>query len=118
VAFLKTEGGTIVIGVEDNGTVVGIDDDVNHADHGKPNRDGYMLFLRNALADTLGADVATLCDMSLHIVQGKAVCRIWIEPSPRPAYANGHLIVRNGNQKRKLAAQEALAYVKQWWGGR
>jgi hypothetical protein len=56
--------------------------------------------------------VAVWCDVTFHAVQGKAVCRIGVKPSPKPAYAGGHLIIRTGNQKRRLTAQEALAYCE------
>lgn len=41
--------------------------------------------------------------------------RLRVEPSPQPVFLNGNLIIRAGHGKRKLTAQEAIAYQKQRW---
>ncbi|HEX2095162.1 MAG TPA: ATP-binding protein, partial [Longimicrobiaceae bacterium] len=109
--LLNAEGGSVLIGVADDGTVVGIAGDVLAADPGKPTPDGYELFLRNTLRDALGADVLARVEIRLHPVHGVKVCRITVPAAPRPVYVNGELHVRTGNQTRRFTAAEAVAYI-------
>ena len=53
--FMNAHGGTLVIGVDDNGNPVGLDRDL--ATLSKSNVDGYELFLRNLLNTAVGADL-------------------------------------------------------------
>jgi predicted HTH transcriptional regulator len=116
-AFLNSkEGGAVVIGVDDQGKVVGLADDYPAADARKPNRDGYELFLRNVLASNLEADCGVWYAITFHRIGAHEVCRVRVQPATRPLYVKDELHVRHGNQKRKLSTREALAYRKQRWG--
>jgi len=53
----STKGGVLLIGVNDDGIVIGLADDYKAANKKKPNQDGYQLFLRNSLIGNLGADI-------------------------------------------------------------
>jgi hypothetical protein len=114
-AFLNTAGGSVLIGVDDAGQVTGIADDLLHADQGKPNRDGYELFLRNQLSSRLGTVPTAPCGITFHQVSGREVCRILVLASPKPVYLDGELIVRAGSSSRTLKTQEATAYIFQHW---
>lgn len=81
----------------------------------QPDADGYERYLRRALNNRLGGEHAALYKFTFHYVGGKRVCRIRVEPSPKPVFLDGNLIIRDGNGKRKLTAQEAIAYQKQRW---
>lgn len=49
-AFPNTGNGNVIIGIVDaTGEIIGIADDIKHADPSKPTRDGYELFLRNSI---------------------------------------------------------------------
>jgi hypothetical protein len=113
----SSEGGNVFLGVKDDGTVIGLAQDYAAADSGKPTRDDYELFLRNVLASPqgVGAIHAAACQITFHTVDGKEICRIYVPPALAPAYAAGELYVRNGNQSRKLTAQEAHAYIASRW---
>ncbi|HEV7588693.1 MAG TPA: ATP-binding protein, partial [Longimicrobium sp.] len=118
-AFLNSrEGGNLFLGVADDGTIMGLGEDYAAADASKPNRDGYELFLRNVLASAqgVGAAHASACLITFHTVNSQEVCRIHAPAASAPAYAGGEFYVRNGNQSRKLTAQEAHAYIATRWG--
>jgi len=115
-SFLNSrEGGACLIGVDAKGNVTGLDEDFPAADPKQPNRDGYERCLRQALNNRLGGEHAALYKFTFHHVGGKQVCRIRVAPSPKPVFLDGNLIIRDGNGKRKLTAQEAIAYRKQHW---
>lgn len=115
-AFLNSrEGGALVIGVANDGTVIGLEEDFRAVNPQRAGRDSYELFLRNLLSDALGSEHGHSYHISFHQVGGREVCRIAVDPAPKPVYVKGEMYIRHGNQKRKLTAQEAVAYEKQRW---
>ncbi len=117
-AFLNTEGGTLLIGVDDSGTVLGLDHDFKTLGK-KQDRDGFELFLTTLLLDEFGKDAAPSIQTTFHQPDGKDVCRVAFKPAPKPAFVKDgnaeHLYIRTGNSTRQLTTKEALAYCKQRW---
>lgn len=115
--FLNSEGGTLLIGVADDGSVVGLEPDFGTLK--KKDRDGFGLFLTDLLLEAYGRDLASCIRASFHPLDGKEVCRISISRSPRPVYLkDGNdevLYVRTGNSTRRLSVREALEYAKTRW---
>lgn len=116
-AFLKSaEGGSIILGVENaTNRAVGLAADYAAANAQKNDRDGYELWLRDAIDTSLGQAVGMYYSVSFHNIGGADICRILVRPAASPAYYNGDLYVRIGNGKKKLSAQQAMEYVKQRW---
>ncbi len=52
-AFMNTEGGTLLIGVNDDGEIIGIEKDINTLR--KKNNDGFELLLNNLISEYMGA---------------------------------------------------------------
>ena len=117
-AFLNSrQGGTVLIGVEDDGTVVGLADDYQAANAQKGNRDGYQLFLHDTLANNLEGHWSQYYTISFGMVEGKEICRIDVLPASEAVFLkNDDFYIREGNRKRKLNRRETLDYVKQRWG--
>jgi predicted HTH transcriptional regulator len=113
--FFNSGGGNLFLGVDDSGTVVGIDDDLKTADPKKSNRDGYELFLRNVLSDKLKAENSQGCVFTFHEIEDKPVCRILVPAAPKPVYLDGSLIIRDGSSSRTLDAQQAASYIDRHW---
>ena len=109
------EGNAVLIGVDAKRNVTGLEDDYKAANPRQPNSDGYERFLRNVLNGKLGAEHSALYKVTFHHVAGKPVCRIRVEPSPKPVFLEGDLIIRDGNGKRKLKTQEAIEYQRHRW---
>ncbi|MBI5029437.1 MAG: tyrosine-type recombinase/integrase [Chloroflexi bacterium] len=114
-AFMNRDGGTIIIGVNDKGVVVGLEEDYAAADPQKCNRDGYEMFLRNAISDRLGVD-SVLYKVLFNQSNDKEVCQLKIEPASLPIYLDDDLYIRDGNKKRKLKVKDAISYIKEHWG--
>ncbi len=110
--FLNSyQGGTLLIGIDDDGNVLGLNHD--YQTFKKKNRDGYELFLTNdLLLKELGKDLAPYIHITFHEVEGKDVCRIILDPSPRPVYVklkdskSGQtkecFFIRTGNLTREI----------------
>ena len=115
--FLNTDGGTLLIGIDDSKQVVGIE-----ADYGtlkKPDRDGYELHLIQIISGSLGKEHCLDTSISFHTMEGKDVCMIQVEPSSRPVYLlegqQSNFYIRTGNQTQPLSIKESVDYVRLRW---
>jgi len=118
--FLNGEGGSLLLGVNDGGSVVGLAKDF--ATLRKPDTDGYQQFIMGLVKKRLGGDVCSLVHLGFTRVGGEDVCRIVVEPSHRPVYLDeagaARLYLRTGNSTRGLDVREAVDYVLRRWPGR
>lgn len=117
-ALLNTNGGDLLIGVDDDGNALGLDLDLKTLGK-KKDLDGYELFLGNLLLDSLGKDLSPSIKTTFPTYDGKTICRINVSPAPRPVYIkennNETLYIRTGNSTRALTAKETVDYVKTRW---
>ncbi|OLE54242.1 MAG: hypothetical protein AUG51_09220 [Acidobacteria bacterium 13_1_20CM_3_53_8] len=117
--FLNSEqGGALLIGVDDNGVVVGLRHDYKTLGK-KQNRDGYENLLTTLLLDACGKDCSPLIQIMFHQVGEEDICQISVKPSPKPMFAKDdkgeHLFIRTGNSTRMLSTREAIEYCKIRW---
>jgi len=117
-AFLNSTGGTLLIGVADDGTVLGLEADYRTLGE-RSNADGFEQWLTQLLGKHLGFAVAPLLTVSFHEVDGKQVCRVTVRPSPKPVWVKTegqeHFYVRTNNSSRALSAREAQEYARTHW---
>ncbi len=109
VAFLNTEGGTLFIGVKDDGNILGIEKDQFL------NEDKYLLHFASLLNDRIGKHYIEHIEWGLREVKGKKILRVTCKPSPTPAFLknNGEeFFVRNGPSSVQLSTSEVLEYSK------
>ncbi len=115
--LMNSEGGTLLIGVADNGVVVGIENDLNSLS--KSDLDGFEQAFRQALADNCGVEFSYLVGSNYESVDGATVAIVKIEPSPKPVFLNGsgttEFFVRVGNTTRPLDLQASHDYIKMHW---
>ncbi len=114
-AFLNTEGGDLLIGVADDGSVVGID--VDRLESG----DKFMRHLAQVVRNGLGDRAGTCIDPKTQIVQGKTVCVVTCQRSPEPVFLKwkgleaaleGDFFVRSGPGTVRLDPESAREYVR------
>lgn len=119
--FLNTSGGTLIIGVADDGAVTGLDHD--YATLKKKDRDGFELFVQDLLAGMLGKNALMWVDVAFETLDGRDVARLGVKRSPGIVFANprgeklDEVYVRFGNSTRKLTPAELLQYMSEWQGG-
>jgi hypothetical protein len=110
-------GGTLVIGVADDGEIIGLEKDYQTLN--KPNQDGFEQTLMTAISTNLGADLCPHVHILFHNIDHKDVCRVIVSPSIRPVFVNQgntpKFFVRTGGGTRDLNIQEALEYVAGRW---
>ena len=81
-------GGTLLIGVADDGSVHGLEDDYRtFSGYGnKGNHDLWGQHLQNLIRSRLGDYALSLVDWRFHKVNGQDLARIHIDPSAHPIY--------------------------------
>lgn len=117
-AFLNTSGGTLAIGVADDGTVLGIGADL---DLKRMDLDKFENALNSLLSAAIGKVPAARCKTRFEQVDGRDVCLIDVDAGLNPTYADcdkgkGVFFVRQGNTTQQLDTKETVAYVEQRWG--
>jgi hypothetical protein len=116
--MLNAEGGKVLLGVADDGSVIGLEADYETL--GKKNRDGFEVALSNLLSGRLGANFLPLIQIGFDSVEGHDVCIITADPSYRPVYVregNDEVFyLRTQNATRPLDLSEATEYIKDHFG--
>ena len=119
--FMNTEGGTLLIGVADNGTVVGLESD--YGTLSKSNRDGYELFLTQLVSDKISGPAAPLCRISFHRLDNQDICRVDVGASPKPVFACPvvgkepiDFWVRLNNKTDQMRGTDTVEYIDDHWG--
>jgi len=115
--FLNGSGGTLLIGVADNGQVLGLEADYKTLK--RQDRDGFDQALMTAIATQLGGDLAPSLQLVFHSFKGQEVCRVIVSPAPRPVFleqgGNPKLYLRAGAATRELNVKEAIGYQATRW---
>lgn len=118
-AFLNTDGGDLLLGVHDSGSITGIEPDIARVRGKRQDADAWLQAVTQLLINAVGTARLNHVRLTLHRVDGKDVCRIHAEPSPEPAWVKegsvDTLYVRAGNTTRALSGREAFEYARGHW---
>ncbi|RMG73140.1 MAG: ATP-binding protein, partial [Bacteroidetes bacterium] len=116
--MMNSEGGTLLIGVSDEGEVLGLEPDYQALK--RKDRDGFEQLLNNTVADRLGTPACEWIRVFFHQQAGKEVCRIRVSPAPQPVYVQesgkeAKFYIRTGAGTRAMTLPEAIAFIQQKW---
>jgi len=113
--MLNAGGGKLLLGVRDDGEVIGLEAD--YQKQGKQNRDGFAIELTNELGAKLGANTLPLIQVHFAEVDGHDVCVVEVDRSNKPVYAQEDgkpkFYVRMQNSTRPLDVSEAADYIQE-----
>jgi hypothetical protein len=121
-ALLNSDGGALVIGVEDRtNAVLGIDPDLRHLG---VDLDTYENRLTTLFVTALGSAATTRVRLEFKPREGQTVCVVTVRPSPRPVFAHSPVArdkrnrfwVRINNTTRELEGQDLVDYIRDHWG--
>jgi len=116
-AFLNTEGGTLIIGVDDDNNTLGLEKDIQTLT--KQNIDGFELHLRQVIKKYLGDYFEKYIKVTFPKVDDKEICLIQISKSGKPVFITSEgsesFFVRNGNSSIPKNRQEQSEYEKLHW---
>jgi DNA modification methylase len=111
-AFMNSKlGGSLILGVSDNKSIIGLEIDYKEANSKKANSDGFNLYLNEKIKGMLGPNSANLYRLNHLKVNNKFICEIEINPSAKPIFIENEFYIRNGSQRIKLNTEEFYAYV-------
>jgi hypothetical protein len=116
--FMNAHGGVLLIGVEDDGTVRGIQEDLKTL--GKKNCDGFELHLRQVIERLLGKVKETLVLVRFEKVDELDVCIVCTSASEEPVFlkpskGKKEFPVRLGNRTKSLDVEETADYILKHW---
>ncbi len=110
VAFLNTGGGDLLIGVDDEGKVLGTGRDRF------PNEDKYLLHVNNLINQYIGLERTPYIRFCLVPVGEEKVLRVRCEPSKNAAFLTigkeEEFYIRSGPGSRKLPPSKILRYLE------
>jgi CheY-like chemotaxis protein len=113
VAFLNSQGGTLLIGVKDDGNVFGLERDISL--FSKKNLDQFQLTLIDLINQYIGINFAPYIKVRFEKIEAKEICIIDIKKSPKKALLKVdkdlEFYIRMGNTSRKLTIPEIIDYL-------
>ncbi|HEY5816107.1 MAG TPA: RNA-binding domain-containing protein [Solirubrobacterales bacterium] len=118
--FANSQGGTLIIGITDDGEPVGLEHD--YATLKKTNADGLELWLVDHLSHRIGRTAVARLKIDFPVLHAIEVCRIQVPAAPEPVFVNppsgekvSDFFIRIGNSTRALPTDEALQYKAERW---
>jgi len=119
-AFSNGEGGMLILGVNDELEIIGLENDYNTLKEGT--KDGFELHLRNLINSHYGVDFAsTQIKISFPIIEEKEICVVEIQRGHKPQYTKlkdkygieqEHFYLRSGNSSPALPPSEQARYIR------
>lgn len=114
VAFLNSGGGDVLIGVSDDGELLGIKPDLNTMQ--KQNTDGFENIFNMAFNKIVGVEYRPYVTVTFPEIDGVKICRLSASPSNEPAYlqyrGDERFYIRAGNASQPLTVSKATNYIR------
>lgn len=117
-AFLNSEGGVLLVGVEDDGTISGVEKDFPVIPGIRKDWDGWLQELDHLVTAHIGTEFINYIKVSRIPFQGKTVAKIIVKSSPRPAYVEKtdvEFYIRSLNTTHALNTKQASNYIFDHW---
>ena len=113
-AFLNSQGGHLVIGVDDNKKTLGLA--LDYSSLARKDADGFENHFTQIFNNMIGAEFRQFIKLNLSQVDGKDCCVVSVSPSHKPAYLKSdnnseEFYIRTGNGTTALKLSEANAYI-------
>lgn len=113
-AFMNSNGGKLLIGVADDGSVIGIDQEYPIVNPQKCNRDGFQLYLSDKLVSKIDNGLIHLLQsIKFHSVDGKDICEVDVKRSSQDyAYVDSKVYVRQGNRSLEIKGKQLVEHTR------
>jgi predicted HTH transcriptional regulator len=109
-AFMNSEGGILLLGVDDSGEIVGLEAD------NFENEDRCMLHFKNLINQHIGAEFTHYLEFGLIDMNGKTIGILECKPSQKPVFLKNkseeHFYIRSGPSSIKLQTSKILEYIE------
>ena len=114
-AFMNSDGGTLYVGVSNDGEVLGLEKDYDTLGHDK-NWDGWSKSFTNIINDHIGKQFHKFIKTESIPFDGKTITKVSVKRSSPEAYIDpdtrGEFHIRAGTTTQMLNPKETAAYLK------
>ncbi|MCX6267506.1 MAG: putative DNA binding domain-containing protein [Bacteroidetes bacterium] len=118
-AFSNSQGGTLIIGVNDDMQIIGLDNDYSTLREGT--KDGFEIHLRNLINQAYGVEFASTLKIMFPVVDDKEMCTVEIQQGKKPLFTevteetgikSEKFYLRSGNSSPELPVREIATYIR------
>jgi predicted HTH transcriptional regulator len=122
-ALMNSHGGKLIIGVEDNGIITGIEKDFETF-HERKNLDGWLQHFTNLIEDHIDKELMMYIKHKAITIDGKTVVTIDTQKSSKPVYVEYQdskgqnkmeFYIRGFNTTQMLNEKQAYEYSREHW---
>ena len=110
VGFMNTNGGILLIGVDDDCNILGIEADEFE------NEDKILLHFKNLLNQHIGLEFSNYINLIINQIEGKTLLVIECERADRPAFLHNKneedFYIRSGPASVKLSISKVIKYIR------
>lgn len=108
-SFLNSKGGTLLIGIQNDGTPKGIQADLSYLNG---DEDLYERIIRQHIVEKLSKDINSLVEFQFRHYNKNTICEIAIPAYERPVFYKKRLWQRQGNECRVIRKSDMADYWK------
>lgn len=116
-AFMNAQGGVLLVGVADDGEILGLDKDISTVK--RQNEDGLLKHVYDLLSNYLGAENIPFVHTDILRKDGKPVLIFEVRKAAGPVFLkegeNREFYARAGNTSKKLNAEQVYKYISANW---
>lgn len=114
VAFMNSSGGFLLIGVDDEGKVLGLEPDLKTLR--RPTADAFETAFNTAFNNMIGVEFRQFVDVAFPELDEKPICLLRVRPSAHPVFllekGNEKFYIRAGNASQSLTISQANRYIQ------
>ena len=119
-AFLNRNGGRLIIGVSDDGEVLGLEKDLSSFGKKRSAADQFKLRVTNIIESYLGSWVLGLVRIKLLSVGEKQICMVRVQPASEPCYlkmpdGTEKFYIRSSAKSTPLKPSGIQKYIQDHW---
>lgn len=107
--FLNTDGGTLFIGVRDNGEIPGVDFEIEKLHKG--DTDKFLLHFKNLVKTKLGEKFYPKINWGIELVDGRKVLVVEAQEGSEPAFIDDVFFVRTNPATDQLQGERLYKYL-------
>lgn len=108
-AFLNTDGGTLLVGVNDDGEILGLESEIQKLHRGK--QDKFLLHFKNLVNDKIGAKFYPKLNWEIQLEDKKEVLIVNVQPASEPCFIEDAFYVRTNPSTDQLTGEKQFKYV-------
>jgi len=108
-AFLNTDGGTLLVGVNDDGEILGLEMEIQKLHRGK--QDKFLLHFKNLISEKIGAKFYPKLNWDIQLEDKKEVLVVNVQPASEPCFIEDAFYVRTNPSTDQLTGEKQFKYV-------